>query len=263
MALQDVLTELKKVSLVANTEVPADPVETLNGRRGRQRAAKEKLTKLREDYSNGLLSSAVFIVVTGSLAKEFSEASTGDASTGEKLGCFTADPEDFYRELVAPMPTALFGREGNGSLFDILSRHLEDKANNLGIIGYPQLQFKKGYTSKVSNREDFVQLVKRAINEQVGAEIVAIQSVRSLVDKAIEKNHKALITPIVLATTDEKFALDLGIAIQSTSTKVFTVVAGESTNPELAARTGFTLSEVSKESVTATLKKIVKKVNKQ
>jgi hypothetical protein len=243
--LQTTLAEIKKILPVAQTDPSPEPYETLTARRGRQARAKETLKQLRETYRRDLLNSAVFIVVTGENSGEFREL----ANT---TGSFRADPETLYQRLIEDIPTSLFGREGPGSLFDMVTRRLEDAALDLGVVEMPQLIFKKEYDRKVNSREEFLQMIKKAINTQVGSELVGLQTIADLVDLAIDKGHKNKDTPVVLATNDSALAVELDRGLQRLTRRVYLVTAGAVE----ASGTDFHVPEVTQESVNKVMKTI-------
>lgn len=251
MSLEKVLEQIKTVKPVANEDVDSGPAETLAGRRGRKRQAQDTLKRLREEYANELLRGSLFILVTGAARDEFSSAAS------ESFGCFASDPESFYRELADRVSPVLYnGKEGTAGLFDVVGRHLEDKALEIGILGYPQMIFKQHYNRHIATKDDFVGLLKQAINEQVGGEIVGIHAVRSVVDTAIEKGHSAKVTPIVLNTSDDKLAIELLSALERLTPRVFLVVAGEASKQLKSVDGAIVLNDGEKETVKKVLKTI-------
>lgn len=222
MSLSKVLEQMTTLLPVANEDVDSGPIETLTGRRGRKRNAQDEIVRLRGEYLNKLLASTVFIVVTGSDQDAFEAIAT------EKFGCFTSDPESVFKDLANRVAPSLYeGRESLSGLFDVVGRHLEDKANELGIIGYPQLLFKHQYSRAITGKDDFVQLLKTSLNEQIGSELVGINAVHSIVDLAIERKHGGPITPLLLKTADAKFVVTLLTDLERISNKVFVVVTGK------------------------------------
>lgn len=254
MSLNKLIEEIKQVRPVANTEVHEDGFpQTLNARRGRQRQAAERLKTLSEEYTRELMRSAAFIVVTG--AEENSQEFTKVAA--EKFGCFTSEAESLYKELTDSIhPTLYEGKAASSSLFDVLGRVLEDKALKLGLIEYPQVVFKSEYIKLLNNRQDLQSLIRQAINEQVGAELVGINAVRSVAPAAIEKNHEARVTPIILQTDDPTLALSLPSALQRLSRNVYTVVVGKAPKSLKNAEGVLAVKEPTEELVQETLTKI-------
>jgi hypothetical protein len=250
MSLVKVLEEIKKIQPVALEDVDSGPMETLNARRGRKRNAQLELKRLREEYAQHLLRGAVFILVTGSVREEFVTLATSN----KDYGVFSADPEFFYQDLANRVAPALYqGKSTVANLFDVLGRHLEDKALELGVLEYPQLRFKSEYSRVIKSKEDFVELIKRAINEQVGGEFVGVQTIRSIASEAIDTSHNASITPILLSTQDEKLALDLVAALERITPRVFLVVAGRSSRGIKAVEGAVLVKEASEESVATAL----------
>lgn len=257
MSLQSTLEEIKKVKAFAEEDVNSGPIETLNGRRGRKAQAIEQLKRLKRDYKQSLMQNTVFIVSTGSGRDEFEKTAT------EEFGLFSANPEAFYSDLANRVPQSLYvGKEGVSNIFDVLGRHLEDKMMELDINEYNQLLFKAEYAKQVNSVEEFTQLIKQAINKQIGAEIAGVQAIDSLVDQAIAKNHSDKITPVVLSTGDEQFALDLVRDLERLTTRVFLSVTGKSTKTLKSVDGALLLKDASKENVQAALTEMRKNLKK-
>lgn len=244
MSLQKIVQEIKQLKPLAEEDIASGPRETYAGREGRKRNAQERMKTLREQYIDELRRSSVFILICGSDRDLFSEVAE------KEFGCFVADPEGFYKDLANRMPKELYDQKASTSnLFDIVGRHLEDKANEMQILGYPQLIMKQDYLRAIHGKEDFVALIKQAINEQVGSEIVGINAVRSIADIAIDSGHGSKVTPIVMSTEDSNLALDLHQTLGKVGSKCFLVVAGKGAKTVKAVEGTFTLKEISKENV--------------
>lgn len=258
MSLSKVLAEIKKVQQFAEENVEEGPRETLQGRRGRKAQAVEALKRLNKEYTNNLRETAAFVLVVGNKREEFTKLAT------EGFKCFSADPDFFYSDLADRVPQSLYlGKEGLANTFDVIGRHLEDKALELDIVGYPQLIFRQEYRRHIKSKEEFLSLVKQAINDQVGGELVGIQAVKNLTDLAIKQNHAAKFTPILLPTSDDRFALTVAEALEKISTRVFIVAAGE-TSAEVKGADGgiYVVEEPTNESVKKTLKSISNSLKK-
>lgn len=250
MSLQTVLEQIKTLRPVAEENVESGPIETLSGRRGRKNQAVEQLKTLTQEYTRDLMTSALFIVVSGANRDGFAAAS-------EQFGCFVTDPEEFYKDLADRVSPSLYlNKTSVGNIFDVLGRHLEDKMLELNVREYPQLIFRQEYAKLLSSKEEFTDLIKTAINQQIGAEIVGIQSVNSLTLTAIEKNHGEKITPVVLSTGDEQLALNLVKDLERLTTRVFLVVAGKSSKIMKNTDGVVVLKETTEESVGQAMKTI-------
>ena len=255
MSLQKTLEEIKVYKPIAEEDINAGPRETYSGREGRKRNAVAKLKELKEQYINELRLSSVFVIVSGSGKDQFAEL----AKTEFK--CFTADPEGFYKDLADRLPPALYSQKTPPSnLFDIMGRHLEDKATEMNITAYPQLIFHSKYQKACNGKEDFINLIKEAINDQVGSEISGLHVIRAIADEAVKANHGSRLTPIVLATNDEKFALDLKSTLGRIGSRVFLVAAGKGAKTVRSTEGAFTVKEVNNETVENTLTNIRKLV---
>jgi hypothetical protein len=261
MSLSNILELMNKNRPLAETVVTMENPNTYKARVGVKRAATEALKQLRTQYSKELIGSTVFIVVTGAARDKFTEIASSEA-----FGCFVTDPESLYQELTSKITPSLFGRENARNLFNIAGTLLREKAFDLGIQSYPRLSFNDKYNAAVNKAEDFTPLLRNAINEQVGSEIVGINAIHSIVDTAINKNHSAAFTPIVLSTSDEKFALDLHKNLKrrevskgnwtGLTDKVFLVVAGKASKTLASTGDFVKIKEVSEETATKAMDEI-------
>lgn len=258
MSLESTIKELKALKPFVEEDVESGPAETLSGRRGRKNQAIEQTKELRRRYVLELIDSAVFIVVCGSERSNFETI-----ATGEKFNLFSVDPEYFYHDLANRVhPSNYKGRASAGDLFDIVGRHLEDKMNELGLNEYNQMVFRETYIEDIQNVEQFTELLKRAINEQVGSEIVGVQSINLIVDKAIASGYSSRTTPIVLNTQDEKLATDLLKDLTRLTKCVFLVNAGKTTKKMKSVEDAINVKEVTDESVKSTLDTIIKSIKR-
>lgn len=255
MSLQKTLEQIKVLKPIANEDISQGPRETYAGREGRKRNAVIQLKDLKDKYIDELRLSSVFIIVAGSSKDQFAEI----AKTEFK--CFTADSEGFYKDLANRLPPELYNqRTPPANLFDIMGRHLEDKAQEMGIIGYPQMVFHSKYQKACNGKEDFVSLIKQAINDQVGSEITGLHVIRAIADEAVEVEHGGRITPIVLTTDDEKFALDLKSTLGRIGSRAYLVAAGKGAKTVRSTEGAFTVKEATKENVENVLTNIRKLV---
>jgi hypothetical protein len=252
MSLNTTVERIKEIKGFATEDVDTGPRETMAGRRGRKNQAIEQLKILKRTYRQELLQSAAFIIATGSSRSEFEQLAT------EKFECFAANPDDFYSDLAGRIPPVLYqGKESMVNLFEVIGRHLYDKGIELDLNEYNQLIFKQEHYVSIKDKNDLTRLLKNAVNSQVGAEIVGIQAVTSLVDKAIDKGHTGKVTPIVLSTDDEKLALDLETSLRKLNPRgVFLVVSGKGSKALKTVPNVISIKEPTEENVQQALKTI-------
>jgi len=265
MSLKSSLKEINDNKANAAMDLMLGNPDTYNGRSGLKRAATEAVRRGKAQYHKDLLDTMAYIVVTGSGRDQFTEL-----ASSETFGCFAGDPEEFFKNIVSRLDQKLFGRETPRNFFNIVSNILEDKMLEIGIVEYNPLTFSDKYNSAVNKPEDLVLLVRNAITDQIGAEIVGINSVSSLVDKAIEKGHDFPVTPVLFSTGDEKFALELrnGLKRKETlkgvfkglSSKVFLVVVGNASKELKKTQDVILVKTVSDESVGEALSSIRNKI---
>jgi hypothetical protein len=236
MPLNKIINEIKKLTAYAEEDLDSGPVETLANRRGRKVNAIESIGRLKIQYVSQLLKNTVFLLTTGDKKDLLSMIAA------EQFSVFNADPEEFYEGLVDQVPPILYSnKDSSSSLLDTLSRHIEDKALELDILGYPRIAFKQEYRRFLKNREEFKDLVIKMINEQMGSEIVGIQSVHSIAEEALARGHSAQITVIMLSTDNLQLLSDLKRDLPRLSANVFTVGAGK-LNKEAKKIVGSSLS---------------------
>lgn len=227
--LDNIIKKIKENRELAKIDADTGNPNTLIARRGQKRRAEEDLKTLSEEYARALLNTAAFIVVTGSDSELFTKIAE------EKFDTLGANGEALYDELVDEIhPTLYEGKESVSNVFDVLGRVLENKALALGINEYPQLTFKDEYRRKIKDRADFKALVTTALNSQVGGELVGVHAVRSVVNKAIARNHAERLTPITILLKDEKTALEVGKDLSRLTPRVYLVAAGK--DAEIAAK---------------------------
>lgn len=248
MSLSTILEQMNQNRPSAEMDVTMGNPQTYNGRVGLKRAAVEKMKRLRLEYRNTVMDSVLFIVVTGPGREKFTEVATSDS-----FGCFASDPDSFFQDLTSRIDKRLFGRESAKHLFTIAENVLMDKAQEIDIASTYSLRFSDKYNTGLPTAEEFVPLIRNAISDQIGSEIVGINAVHSVVDGAINKGYSQDILPIVLSTPDEKFALDLQKNLKKRmlandiksgiSDRVFLVVAGKGSK-------GITTSDINLKTVT-------------
>src|SRR5581483_2218939 len=252
MSLNTTLEEIKKVQPLAEETIDETKfIETLNARRGRKAQAIQSLKRLKRDYRNKLRTTAAYILVVGDKRNEFVSTAT------ESFGCFSDDPESFYKDLANRITKVSdVKRESNTALHDILGRHLEEKMGELDVTEYNQLLFNEKYRRTITKDEDFLTFIRTVINDRVGPEIVAINAVQNLTNKAISAGHKGSTTPILLPTGDDAFALEVINGLAKVSSRVFLVGAGKISKAIKAAGPSAYVKDPTNESVEQALKQI-------
>ena len=259
MSLSKIIEEINVVKLLAEEVLDESKFrETLRARRGIKNQSIDRLAHLKRQYQKELLDSAIFIVVTGDKKDSFVSVAT------EKFKCFSANPNELYEDLANSIPEALYkGKESLTGIFDILGRYLEDKATDLNLAEYNQLIFKSKYQMALKDKADLVSLIRTAINEQIGSEIVGIQAIASLTNTAIDKGHGLKVIPVVLPVEDELLALSLESSLKRLRTRgVHLVTAGKSAKALKAVSGSINVKDPTDENVELALTNISNSVKK-
>jgi hypothetical protein len=255
MLLSNILQEIETHKPNAEMDVTLGNPSTFGGRQGLKRAAMEAIKRLKHDYRTEFLRSSVFMIVVGPAQKAFA-----DIASTETFGCFVSDPDSLFNDLVAGINPTLYGRESTKYLFNQVSNALETKCLELDISSYPSLTFNERYNRGVTCVEEFLPLVRNAVCDQVGSELVGLNASYSLVDRAIKNKHVAAYSPIVLSTSDEHFALDLQKNLRRLSKNVFYVIAGATAKGLLGVENVVVVKKVSEDTVADALTSIRNKI---
>jgi hypothetical protein len=191
------------------------------------------------------------IIVSGSEADEFERI----ASSIAKLQGLDADA--LYEELISKMDQRLFEqKEQNAYLIEIAARYLEDIAKDIGVLSYPQIIYNQKYDGRTSTRQEAFKLIKRVIEEQVGAEMAAIFLIDHAVRRAYEHDIDAKVHPLLIKVKDDGQSLPtLLSSLKTLGNKSIVVSAGKS-----SVDAEMKLDEVNEKSVLDILKKIKKKL---
>jgi hypothetical protein len=257
MPLDSIIKELQALKPFVDEDVEQGRIETMTGRRGRKAQAIARTEELRGEYIRDLIRSAIFIITTGQKRDEFQAI-----ATGEKFGLFSADSNYFFNDLAGRVSADLYNRAGDLELFDVLGRHLSDKMTDLGLTEYNQLIFKAKYIQPIHNAQDFANVLKVALTEQIGAEIVGVQAVNQIADVAISKGYSSQTTPIVLNTEDEGLALKLVQDLKRLTGRIFLVTVGKTGKELKGISDVISLKEATEESVKSTLDLIIKSLKR-
>lgn len=217
---------------------------------GHVKRAKEDMKQLFMDYRKELQKAAAFIVVSGDKSDKF-------AATAEKdFGCFSIGADEFYENIASQVPEVLYrGKTANQALFEHLMARFEDRALNIDIIGYTPMLFESKYKIVLKDKAEMITLFKRAFNEKVGSEVVGLDAIDRVAEKAVNENFSGKTAPIVLYSSDESLVSDLLINLGKLTPKVFLVTTGEA-DEKLTNKSTSTAKSATKKQVEESLLKI-------
>lgn len=252
--LQTIMKDIRDTKAIIGMK-PSEDVRKRNFELGNIRQAKEKLNRLFMEYRKEILKSSVFLVVTGSQSEDFSKVADEDFS------CFSFDAESLYRTLTDAIPPQLYqNKESSRNLLDHVSNAFEDRALQIDIIGYNAIIFKADYRKMLTSKEDALQLVKKAVNDSVGAEVVGLDAIDKASSLAIEKDFDGKVVPIVLHTKDQTLTKELTTALKRLTKNVFLITTGTKIEKDLKESSLSSIKSVDKETVQKTLTKVKENV---
>jgi hypothetical protein len=249
--MDKLIEEIKRQRQFAEDTLEDATPQTINARRSRKRNAQLRLQDLFFEYRQAVRSKVFAIIVSGSEADEFERI----ASSIAKLQGLDADA--LYEELISKMDQRLFEqKEQNAYLIEIAARYLEDIAKDIGVLSYPQIIYNQKYDGRTSTRQEAFKLIKRVIEEQVGAEMAAIFLIDHAVRRAYEHDIDAKVHPLLIKVKDDGQSLPtLLSSLKTLGNKSIVVSAGKS-----SVDAEMKLDEVNEKSVLDILKKIKKKL---
>jgi hypothetical protein len=248
MTLTTILEQINEQKNIAQQDLDTVSPRALPYKKGQVESAKAKLEGLYIDYKNELLKNSVFILVTGNESESFAKIAE------DNFKCFSVDGKVFYRDILEQISPHLYkNKQVNASVFEAIGNVLETKLKNLDIMSYNQLMFDAKYSKVVKDDVEMLDVIVDSINNIVGSEVVGLDALERVTTKAIEKNYKSKIVPILLHTQDETLVRTLSEGLRRINPKVVSISAGK-TESDLSLK--IALEEVTKKKVEETLKTI-------
>jgi ribosomal protein S17 len=249
MSFKEILGKIKEEKVLADTDLNAVSPRAYPYKKGQVDRARENLESLYIDYKNQVLKNAVFILVTGEDSEEFSTIAE------EEFNCFKVDAMSFYEEIVDTLSPELYVQKNlNSSVFDIAGNVLEDKMKNLDVVAYNSLTFSSKYAKFVKTKKEMVQIMKDAINDSVGGEIIGLDALERVSKEAVNKDYQKRVVPILLHSRDENFLIELSSSLRKINPRVVRIVAGKTDNKDINPL--FSVKKTDKSSVGDALEKI-------
>ena len=253
--LKELGKELKKQQAIADSDPGTEP-NTRRMRLGNIMQAKEKIAGLKLEYRRQILSSAIFIIATGSDAKKF-------ASIAEKsCGCFSVNAEEFYKELIEGVPPELYvNKPSSGNLLEFIGNNLEEKARALDIVSYPGLVMESKYKKVLKDEKDLLALTKQVINEKVGGELVGMDAADRISAKLLKSKNNGKKVPIVLRVDDESMVEEIAKGLKRSITRKTFIISAGQTEDKTQTISFDSLAESTEEAVEQSLMKLNKSIN--
>jgi hypothetical protein len=248
MNLSVILDEINQQKKIAQQDLNVISPKALPYKKGQVNSAKQKLEDLYVDYKNELLKSSVFILVTGDESESFASIAE------EKFKCFSVDGKSMFKEMLEKVNPQLYkNKKVNAFVFEVLGNVLEDKMKTLDIKAYNQLIFDAKYSIVTKDENEMLNVITSAVTDIVGSEVVGLDALERITQKAVNKNYKSKIVPILIHSQDEGFIDSITAGLKQLNPKVIKVSAGK-TKTDL--KTKISLEEVNEKSIEEALKTI-------
>jgi len=249
--LAELVQVIQKKKEIASLKVDHEHFATRTTKKGKIKRAKEDLTELFLQYREALKNRAVFILTSGTETDKFVKLAE------KNFGCFSVNADKFYSDLADQINPRLYtNHKASPGLFDLLSSHFEARAQAIGIIGFPALIFESKYNKILKGKEDLLKLTKRAFNDKIGSEVVGLDAIDLVAQKAVNELYEGKIVPIILHSEDQDLIKELSSGLRNITPNVFIVSAGDLENEELKNKTLSKITKVTKKSVEESLVKI-------
>jgi hypothetical protein len=218
---------------------------------GNKKRAKDDLINLFEEARNVVRENCTFILVTGSQDKKFADIAS------EEYSCFTQVGEEFYEKLMSDINPRIYSNQISGpALFDLVGAAFEDMALSMGINSYPPLLFEQQFKKVLKDKKDATEVVTRAFNKKVGAEVVGYYSINSATSKVIDTNFEGSVVPIVLYSKDIELIKEFASNFRKITKNVFVVSTGSKIDEDIKTHSIAYIKSVTTEVVEKTLKTI-------
>jgi hypothetical protein len=247
--LEQILDEINKQKKIAEIDLAEVSPRAYPYKKGQVDSAKNKLEGLYIDYKNEILNRAVFILVTGDKSKEFANVAK------EEYSCFSVSGETLAEEIVNDISPQLYqGKTVNASIFDVMDSVLEKKMKALDVVSYNSLMFNTKYQRVIRNKDEMVTVVRDAVNDIVGGEVVALDALEKTAKEAVNKNYRSKLVPILIYSEDFNLIKTLSRDIVKINPRIARIIAGESEVKDL--NTVAELTDIDSEGVGKALKQI-------
>lgn len=246
----ELIEEIKQQRKFASDNLSDATPQTMNSRIGRKRHAAMRLDELFFEYRKLFRDRVFAIIAIGEQVEEFEKISSSIA------GLISLEYDSLFNQIASKIDKRLLEKgESSGYVLEVASRYLEDTALELGVMSYNQIIYKDKYSGKISTTEEAAELIKRAINEQVGEDLAALFVVDHAIRLAFELDLESKTHPILVKVKNEKDLQSLLLGLKKLGNRSMVVSAGNS-----PVEAEFKTEEVSEKTVLETLKKIKKKL---
>jgi len=230
VSLDKIVEEIIKTKTLAEEDILGGDKKpnpaTLQTRLARQRSAKGMLPILYNQYKSELMKRTFCVLLVGEKSEEAAKMLADQ-------GMVSVSADAFYQEILDLVPSNMYnGRTNSSALFDVMSRHIEDKAGSIDIASYPSPIFKSSYNTKVDSEEKALAFLKRIVNEEIGTEMLGYDALEKAAKIAVNENFAGAKLPIAVSLKDVSIAKDVIAGLKKTSS-VFHMVTIEKVDKEL------------------------------
>lgn len=246
--LDSILEKIQQEKKIAEQDLDAVDPRVRSYKKGQIMSAKERLEGLYLEYKNEILKRSVFILVTGNESDKFIKIAE------KKFKCFSLEADVMFSEIVDKISPQLYENKTlNAAIFDVVGNVLEDRMKELDIVSYNSLMFSSKFYKNIKDKKEMVEAIREAVSDIVGGEVIGMDALERVSKKAVNKQYKSRIVPILLRTDNEQFIIKMSDSIRLINPRVVRVAAGK-TQQDVNAIVN--LEEVTEEQVGQALKQI-------
>lgn len=250
-SIEELVKVIDKKKVIAALDAGDNPAN-FTTKKGKIKRAKEDLKELYLEYRKEIQDRALFIIATGTQAQKLADIAE------KEFFCYQLNSDGFYNSLVDGVNERLYtNAPASRALFDLIGSEFEERAADIGVIGYKALIFESKYKKVLTGREDALALIKTAFNDKVGSEMLGLDAIEKVTKQAInsEDAEKKVLTkfPIVMVTEDESLVKELAKGLRYITGNVFIVGAGTVKDKDVKDNCISTIKTVGKEAIEKSL----------
>lgn len=207
MKLKDIILKIKLAEdVIKNTKIqPGSHPLTVVAKEGVIRKAKNDILNLERNYFEFVRPNILNILFSGEYSASFVETAQ------QEFDCVSFDIESLMNDLCDVPEMFWLNRTVEFDAIDRINIKLESIAIDANIQSMPMLVFDQKLKYQIKSQEEFVQLVKKYISQQIGGEFFALAAILKLTPILIETKRIENNIPVILYSSknDEELMADI------------------------------------------------------
>lgn len=190
----EMLNNLEEAKRVATQDLSGWDRQTMNGAQIRKREAEDMVEVLKAGYRTTIENTFVKVFVSGNRAEEF-------AQVAERKGYVVLDGTELYRHLAIAVEPSMDPRERTFTgtqvalLVQVIQRYMQQ--HKIYAINQPKIDANEMGIQR-RDSESVVDVIRKAVRNTNGDDILAVDLSDRALDKALEKRVAKLAVPVIV-----------------------------------------------------------------